>query len=324
MTMPLRGRRALVIGGFGFIGGALSTKLADAGARVTILTPSLAAHQDAAAAAIARGMTTIEGDIRDAAAMERAVRDHDVVFHLAGRSGAVRSVEDPFADLDVNYRGTLVLLEAVRRANPSARVVFAGSRLHYGHQASLPAGEAAPPDPLSPHAVHKSAAEAVFRVYARLFGIDAVIARITNPYGPGQPRGRVAYGVINRLVHLAVAGEVLPIYGDGTQLRDYVHVEDVAAALMTMGASAHASGRTYNVGSGVGTRLVDAARLIVELAGGGRIEHVAWPALAARVETGDFVADVSRIAEELGWRPSIDLASGLAGTVAFSRAQVTA
>ena len=129
--------------------------------------------------------------------------------------------------------------------------------------------------------------------------------------------------MINRLVHLAIAGDVLPIYGDGRQLRDYVHVDDVTAALMAMGTSNAADGETFNVGSGVGTALVDAATMIVEIAGGGRVEHVAWPPLAARVETGDFVADISKIRSTLGWQPSISLRDGLTQTVDFYRDHLT-
>lgn len=314
-------RPVLVIGGLGFIGSNLTQRLAAAGARVTVVTRTVASHASVASQLAAEGVTISEGDVRSAAAMTATVTGQDVVFNLSGHSGAVRSVEDPLTDLDVNYRGHLVVLEALRQVNRSAKLVFASSRLHYGHQATLPVAEDAKPDPLSFHAIHKSAAEQSTRIYARLFGLRTVVARITNPYGPGQPRARTAYGVINRLVHLAVAGDALSIYGDGKQLRDYVHVSDVAAALMAMGESVAADGRTYNVGSGTGTALVDAAKAIVGIAGGGRVEHVAWPPLAERVETGDFVADISRARSELAWAPAIDLRSGLEQTVAFYQAE---
>lgn len=315
----MKGQRTLVTGGLGFIGSNLTRRLLDAGAAVTVLTPSPAAHQALASELTGLGAEIVAGDIRDAVLMQRLVAGKDVVFNLSGRSGAVRSIEDPFTDLDVNYRGTLMLLEAVRKANAAAKIVFAGSRLHYGHPQALPVSESAPADPLSLHAVHKTAAEGALTVYGRLFGIRTATARVTNPYGPGQPRERTAYGVINRLVHLAVAGETLTIYGEGTQLRDYIHVDDVTTALMAMAVSAAADGKVYNVGSGRGTALVDAAKMIVEIAGGGRIEHVAWPELASRVETGDFVADISRIESELGWRPAIALRDGLTQTVNFYR-----
>jgi nucleoside-diphosphate-sugar epimerase len=145
---------------------------------------------------------------------------------------------------------------------------------------------------------------------------------VTNPYGPGQPAGRTAYGVVNRLIQLALAGQTLPIYGDGTQRRDYIHVDDLVSALVRLPAAASSDGRAFNVGSGVGTRMIDMAEAIVGMAGGGRIEHVEWPALAGQIETGDFVADVSRIHAELGWAPSLQLEDGLRKTIAFYQAHV--
>jgi UDP-glucose 4-epimerase len=315
--------RALVAGGLGFIGSNLTKRLCRAGAQVIIVTPSTVAHRELAGEMASLGVEIVAGDIRDSSLMQRLIADRDVIYHLAGQSGAVRSIEDPFTDLDVNYRGTLVLLEAMRQARSTAKIVFAGSRLHYGHPQELPVKETQPAESLSMHAIHKTAAESALQVYGRLFDVRAVVARITNPYGPGQPRERTAYGVINRLVHLALAGDVLPIYGDGRQLRDYVHVDDVTAALVAMASSAAADGKTFNVGSGAGTALVDAATMIVDIAGGGRIEHVPWPELASRVETGDFVADISKIRSALGWQPGISLRQGLTQTVDFYRDQLT-
>jgi UDP-glucose 4-epimerase len=323
MSAWYQGRSVLVVGGLGFIGSNLTRQLIAAGARVRILTRSLDTHRERGDELSRLGVALEQGDVRDAVAVTRAIAGQDVVFNLSGQSGAARSVEDPHTDLDINYRGHLVVLEAARQVSPAAKVVFASSRLYYGHQDSLPVAEDATPDPRSFHAIHKSAAEDATRVYGRLFGLRATVARITNPYGPGQPRERTAYGVINRLVHLAVSNDVLTIYGDGAQLRDYVHVNDVASALLAMGESTAADGRTYNVGSGTGTALIDAAKAIVEIAGGGRLAHVAWPALAEQVETGDFVADITRIRTELGWAPTIPLRHGLEQSVAAYRAEVT-
>jgi UDP-glucose 4-epimerase len=232
-------------------------------------------------------------------------------------------MEDPWPDLDINLRGNLVLLESLRAASSPAKLVFAGSRLQYGKPSSLPVREDDPGEALCLHAVHKRTVEQYLQLYAHLFGLTYTIARITNPYGPGQPKGRTAYGVINRLIHLALAGDTLTIYGDGRQQRDYVHVADVVDALLVMAASPQANGRAYNVASGVGTRLIDVANEVVRLTGGGRIEHVEWPALAAQIETGDFVADVSRAARELGWAPSRALRAGLEETIAHYRTQAS-
>lgn len=317
--MTLRHRRVLVVGGLGFIGVNLTAKLIELGNATTVLTPHRGRHAEQAAQFEQSGARVVEGDLRDRDAVAAAVRGQDVVMNLSGQSGAVRSMEDPWTDLDVNCRGNLVLLEALREHNRVAKVVFAGSRLQYGHPETVPVHEDAPQEALSLHAIHKQTVERYLALYRRLFGVRYTVARITNPYGPGQPSGRTAYGVINRMIHLAIAGRTLTIYGDGAQLRDYVHVDDVVAALLRLAAADAADGRAYNVGSGAGTRLVDVANTVIEIAGGGRVEHVPWPPLAEQVETGDFVADVSRIDRELGWRPAIALRDGLERTVAFYR-----
>ncbi len=312
-------KRALIVGGMGFIGVNLADRLIGEGATVTLLTPLRERHADQADALERRGGRIVEGDLRDREVMPELVAGQDVVFNLSGQSGAVRSMEDPWPDLDINLRGNLVLLESLRAANPRAKVVFAGSRLQYGKPGSLPVREDEEGEPLCLHAVHKRTVEEYLKLYSHLFGLRYAIARITNPYGPGQPKGRTAYGVINRLIHLALANEALTIYGDGAQLRDYVHVADVVDALVLMAGSDAANGRAFNVASGTGTRMIDVANRIISIAGGGRIEHVAWPALAQQIETGDFVADISRAKRELGWQPQRTLQAGLEETVAHYR-----
>jgi UDP-glucose 4-epimerase len=317
------GRRVCVIGGMGFIGANLVERLLDAGARVTILTPLRERHADQAEAFEQRQARVVEGDLRDRELVPSLIDGQEVVFNLSGQSGAVRSMEDPWTDLDVNVRGNLVLLESIRAARSQPKLVFAGSRLQYGKPGTLPVGEEQAGEPLCLHAIHKRTVEEYLRLYARLFGVRYTIARITNPYGPGQPKGRTAYGVINRLIHLALAGETLTIFGDGQQQRDYVHVADVVDALLVLASSDRANGRAYNIASGVGTRMIDAAAQIVALAGRGRIEHVAWPALAGQIETGDFVADISRAERELGWSPARTLPAGLEETIAHYRAALS-
>jgi UDP-glucose 4-epimerase len=316
------GRPVLVIGGLGFIGANLSRRLVSGGAACTVVTPLRAAHQLEAAALESSGVRIVEADVRDAAAIRDAVAGQQVVFNLAGRSGAVRSIEDPFTDLDVNCRGSLVLLEAIREVSPGAKLVFSSSRLAYGEAGEAPAGEDRGVDPRCTHAIHKLAVEQYLRMYGQLFGLRYAIARITNPYGPGQPGERTDYGVVNRMIHLALAGDAVTVYGDGRQRRDYIYIDDVVEALLLMGEQGVADGMTYNVGTGLGTPLVDMAQAIIDMAGGGRIAHVPWPTLAKQIETGDFVADISRIHAELGWQPRVALEDGLRRTVAHYREYV--
>jgi len=323
MTSAYARRRVLVIGGLGFIGSNLVTRLVREEAAVTAVTPKRDRYPELALELESAGVSVFEADIRDAEAMRIAIAGQDVVFNVAGQSGAVRSMEDPWTDLDVNLRGTLVLLEALRTSNQMAKLVVAGSRLQYGRAETLPVAEDADRTPTCLHAVHKSTIESYLGVYQRLFGLRYTAARITNPYGPGQPASTTAYGVINQMIHLALGGRTLTIYGDGAQLRDYVFIDDLVEALLRLGDAAAADGRVYNVGSGQGTSLVDLARRVIDQAGDGRIAHVPWPELAERIETGDFVADVSRLKAELGWEPATALADGLARTISFYRARVT-
>ncbi len=318
-----QGTPVLVIGGLGFIGVNLTARIVALGARTTVLTPSIERHSRPAADFEGLGVRIVEGDLRDQVLMSDLVEGQQIVFNLSGQSGAVRSMEDPWTDLDMNLRGNLVLLESLRAANPQAKVVVTGSRLQYGRADTVPVPEDAPKEPLCLHGIHKRTVEQYLRLYGRLFGLRFAIARVTNPYGPGQPAGRTAYGVINRMIHLAIADQPITIYGDGGQLRDYIHVDDVVLALIALAGSPRADGVAYNVGSGTGTALLDVAKQVMAAAGGGRIVHVEWPALAARIETGDFIADTSRIRRDLGWAPAIGLGEGLEQTVSFYRSQAT-
>jgi UDP-glucose 4-epimerase len=316
-----RGRRVLIVGGFGYIGSHVAAALVDAGAQVTIVTPMRDRHRSAAARIESCGGRVIEGDVRRVADMRAAVHGQDVVFNVSGQSGALQSVQEPLLDLDVNCAGNLALLEALRVEAPDAKLVSAGSRLVYGAPSGLPVAEDHDVAPLCPHGVHKAMVEHYLAIYHRLHGIRATTLRITNPYGPGQPAGRSAYGVINYLIQRALAGQSLPIYGDGTQLRDYVFIADTVAALLLVGVDGRSDGRTYNLGSGVGTSMIDMARLVVDIVGSGRVELQPWPPLVHEIDTGSFVADITRIGDELAWRPTVALADGLRKTVAASVAE---
>jgi UDP-glucose 4-epimerase len=317
------GRRALAIGGFGFIGINVSRRLLSLGSSLTVLTPTRASCASDAAAFEAAGARVIEGDVRDAALAREVVAGQDVVFNLSGRSGAVRSMTDPLSDLDANCRGNLVLLEALRAVRSAAKLVFPGSRLEYGSPEVLPVGEDDELAPLCVHAIHKITIEQYLKVYGRAYGLRSTVLRITNPYGPGQPAGRTAYGIVNRMIHLALDDAPLVVFGDGRQRRDYIYIDDVVDALLATGADPQTDGRIYNVGSGTGTSFVDMAHAIVDAVGRGRIEFQAWPRLDELIETGDFIADVSRLERDAGWRPRVAMADGLRRTIDAYRTQLS-
>lgn len=310
-----RDRRVLITGGLGFVGTNLSSTLVDLGAHVTVTTT----RPSPPAATASDNVTIVRADLRDTEAMRPLVAEAEVVFNLAGRSGATRSMEDPWEDLDVNCRGQLVLLEAARRLNPGLKIVYPGSRLEYGAVTTLPVDEDQPTQPLSIHGAHKLLAEKYHLLYHRIYGLGTTVFRITNPYGGGQPRGRRDYGIVNRFIELALDDETLPIYGEGRQLRDYIFIGDLIEAMLCAGADKNTDGKVFNVGGGEGISLLEMANLIVRKVGRGRVQRVPWPSMALAIETGDFIADIRQISREFGWKPRVGVEEGVQLTVAALR-----
>lgn len=313
-----QGRSLLVTGALGFMGLHLSLALHKAGARVRLLDIARPELDECLDPTLGK-MEFIQADLRDGSQIEAAVQGCDIIFNLAGRSGAVASNDAPFEDLDVNCHGHLTLLEACRKCNPHVKIVFPSSRLVYAPNLPLPVAETASTEPLSIYGIHKLTAEKYHLLYAHLYGLRVTVLRITNPYGPFQHSERRSYGIINWIIHQALSGQTIPIYGSGQQVRDYLHINDLVRVFLLSGVDERATNRLFNVGSGEGTRFIDMARMIVELVGHGIIEHVPWPSLARQVESGDFVADNHLIKGTLGWQPQIALAQGLKRVIAHYR-----
>jgi len=315
-----QGVPVLVTGGLGFLGANLVISLVRSGARVRVLASrrSYEYRLQSGPAGLLRGVECFVGSVAAVPLLEKAVRGCAVVFNLAGRSDVGASSSEPVEDLELNARPQLLLLEACRRWAPDAMVVLASSRLVYGATESLPVPESTPLDPGSIYAVHKLLAERYHLLFRRLHGLRTIVLRLTNVYGPLEPPHRS--GVMNVFLRRASEGHELTVYGDGSQLRDCVHVLDVAGAFLRAGPAREHDGAVLNVGSGGGVPLADIAGTIGELAGVG-VRSVPWPPGARVIEPGSFVADTRRIEELLGWRPAVALAEGLAGTLAWHRSQ---
>lgn len=308
-------KRVLVTGGLGFMGFNLVRALQRTDARVRVLSrswPPLPGNVESTLG----GVAFFHGDIRDPAVVEEAVSGCDVIFHLAGKSGPAASNASPLEDLDVNSRGLLTLLDACRSLSAGVKIVFPSSRLVYGSSDKQPTNESAPTAPLSIYGIHKWSAEQYLLLYHRLYGLRVTILRVTNPYGPFQRPEQNRYGVVNWFIHQAMHDQPLTVYGEGAQLRDYIHIDDVVDAFLVAGTASEADGKIFNVGSGHGISFLEMAELIVRASRRGSIQHVEWPPEAAVVETGDFVADTSFIAERLGWKAKIPIESGVADVIA--------
>lgn len=307
--------RALILGAGGFIGSHLARHLLGSGWEVTGVV------RDASSPVVARRLQGIGGAMRlvgaDAAVpemLDRLVAGQDAVFPFAGRSGAAASMQAPIEDLEANGRGQLAVLEALRRHNRDARVVFPGSRLQYGRCEGLPVSEDHPQRPISIYGLHKSLGEQYHRFYRATHGIPATMLRISNPYGPLQDRPDAHFGVVGTFLARAARGQEIQLYGGGLQLRDYLYIDDLSRLCELAVTHPAAIGEVFNASGPAPVSLQQMAEAVVVTVGRGRVVSADWPADAASVETGDYFGDTGRAARLLGWVPEVGLLDGLAST----------
>ena len=317
-----RGRRVLITGGIGFIGSNLAHQLVALGADV-LLVDSLIPEYGGNLFNIAdiRNRLTINiADIRQQSTMNYLVQQQDVIFNLAGQVSHIDSMQDPYTDLEINCRSQLSLLEACRRNNPAVKVVFAGTRQVYGRAETLPVTERHLVRPTDVNGINKAAGEYYHLVYNNVFGVRATSLRLTNIYGPRQLIKHSRQGFIGWFIRMVLENKEIQIYGDGTQLRDFVYVEDAVDAFLRAGASDAANGEVFNVGGLEPIQHRDLVEMMIRMAGSGRFRCTPWPPEKKAIDIGDFYSDSSKIASTLGWRATTTLADGLKRTFEYYRA----
>lgn len=315
------GKEVLITGGLGFIGSNLAIELVKYGAKVTIVDNMLP-RQGGNLFNIKEIEDKVKvnfSDVRNQLSMNHLVKGKDYVFHLAGQVNHVDSMRNPIQDLEINCLGTLVLLESLRHHNRNARVIFAGTRGEYGKSVKLPVDEDHPTNPKGIYAVTNLTAEKMVLVYHDIFGIKGVCLRITNTYGPRHQMQHDEYGVFNWFIRKALDDDVIPVFGDGKILRDFLYVEDLVECMLMTALTEEAYGMVFNVGTGIPVSFIELARKIVEIAGSGRIEFREFTKERKEVEPGDYYADISRIKKVVGWQPKTSLEEGIRKTVDFYR-----
>lgn len=316
-----RGRRVMITGGLGFIGSNLARQLADLDADV-LLVDSLIPDYGGSLVNI-RGIEDRVrvniADIRTQTTMNYLVSDREVIFNLAGQVSHIDSMRDPYTDLEINCRSQLTVLEACRHNNPGVKVVFAGTRQVYGRPDYLPVDEKHLVRPTDVNGINKVAGEYYHLVYNNVFGVRGCSLRLTNIYGPRQLIRHNRQGFIGWFVRKIVENHEIEIFGDGSQMRDFVYVDDAADAFLRAGASDACNGEFFNVGGAEPISHRDLVELMIEVAGSGRRRYVEWPAEKKAIDIGSFYADSSRFTAVTGWQPTTPLREGLTQTFAYYR-----
>ncbi len=310
--------RYLITGGAGFIGSHLVEHLVAAGDDVTVLD-DLSSGRRANLAAVRGQIRFIRGSVTDLNTCRRAVERVDCVLHHAAVTSVQRSVDEPVVTHQVNATGTLNVLLAARDKGVR-RVVYAGSTSAYGNPATLPNSEEHVTRPLSPYAASKLAGEDYCVACQATYGLETVVLRYFNIFGPRQDPNSQYAAVVPRFITTALAGEPPTIFGDGKQTRDFVFIANVVHAnvLAARAPAADVSGQVFNIGSGKGVSVNQLWEHIRRLAG---VPLAPVYTQGRAGEVRDSVAELARARRLLGYAPIVDFEEGLRQTIAFYRAR---
>jgi nucleoside-diphosphate-sugar epimerase len=312
-----RGRKVLVLGADGFLGTNCVEALKALESNISIVTrraqPRVANYSG----------IVFRGDIRDPKLVNAAVRGQDVVVDLLGAAGAVDSNRDPNSNLEDELRAHLSVFRGCAVARHSPVVLFCSSRLVFGVPEYLPVDEEHALAPGSIYAVHKITSEKYLEVFARTHGLRSCIFRLSNPYGPHQAEGARNYGIINQFLRNAARGKAIRNFGNGRQVRDYVHVEDVMGGLLPCAMDPKCHGHIFNFGGRFTVSLRDAAELIARLSGEVRVTYEPWPTDYKAVETGDYSTDFAKIDSFLNLPPQRSIEDGFLEVLNSYRNEIT-
>ncbi len=311
--------RVLITGGCGFIGSMLARRLLQGGAKVTLVDSLIPLYGgNLANIADIRDQVWLNiADVRDPHAMAQLIRNQDYLFNLAGQTSHVDSMTDPFTDLEINATAQLSILEAVRKFNPSIRIVFASTRQLYGKPQYLPVDEKHPIVPVDINGIHKLAGEGYHMLYHKVYGIASTCLRLTNTYGPGMRVKDARQTFLGIWVKLLLNGQSIQVFGDGEQLRDFNYVDDAVDALVAAALRKEAIGEVMNLGSSEVTGLRRLAERLVAVHGAGTWELVPFPAERKAIDIGDYYGDWAKAKQLLGWAPRVGLDEGLRRTLAY-------
>ncbi|MHC4451677.1 MAG: NAD-dependent epimerase/dehydratase family protein [Planctomycetota bacterium] len=304
----------LITGGAGFLGLNLVYHLLGQGEKVVVYD-NFSTGKKKWTREFTKDVKLVEGDILDLKELKKAARSCDYVVHLAGQCSVLKSVKDPATSLQINAMGTLEALIAARDAKVK-RFIYVGSAAAYGESPSLPKVESMNDTPLSPYAVSTIAAENQCRVFFNTYGLQTVILRAFNVFGPYQDTTGPYAPVVSKFIQNLIDSKQPVVCGDGKQSRDFVHVDDLLEAIKSACIAPKAEGELYNIGTGSRITVNGLVNLINGILG----KEIQPKYEEAR--PGDIrhsLADITKAQEMLGFRPRVSIMDGLSTTIEWYR-----
>lgn len=315
----LKGKRVLITGGLGFIGSNLAHRCLELGARVMIydcLDPRSGGNfyniND-----IKHDVELHYHDILDLDRVIHHITDQDIIVNCAASTSHPFSMREPWIDIDVNSRGVINLLEAMRRFNREAKLIHLGTTTQLGKLQYLPADEKHPEFPKDIYSANKSVSEKYVLIYGNAYNLRTTVLRLANVYGPRATIHSPEFTFNNYFIGLALQNKDITVFGDGDQKRNVIYVDDVVDAIIAAAGNDQSNGETFFVAGDEHYTLAQIAHLTVNFIGGGKVVHVAWPKSRKIVDVGDAIISNNKIKEMLHWVPRYSLPCGMLKTKAY-------
>ena len=321
---PLSKNKILITGGLGFIGSNLARRLVESGHEVRVVDSLIPEY-----GGNLRNLHDLHdkikinlSDIRDTYLIKELIKGQDYIFNLAGQTSHLDSMENPFIDLDINAKAQLSILEACRKYNPEARIVFASTRQIYGKPKYLPVDEKHPRHPVDVNGINKIAGEQYHILYHEVYGIASSVLRLTNTYGPRMRIKDARQTFLGIWIKNLLQGKPIQVFGEGDQRRDYNFVDDAIDALLLAATSDNAIGKAFNLGSPDPLSLMETAKIMCNQIEAAKFEMVPFPQDRKAIDVGDFICDYSAFSNSFGWMPKVSFEEGISKSIDFFKKEL--
>ncbi|MCL0044987.1 GDP-mannose 4,6-dehydratase [Nitrospinaceae bacterium] len=315
----MKGKNVLITGGLGFIGSNLAHECVKLGGKVTIfdcLDPRSGGNRYNIKD-IAESIQLSYHSILDFDQVSQVVPEKDIIFSCASSTSHSFSMREPWIDSDVNSKGVINLLEAVRRFNPKAKFVHLGTSTQLGKLSYQPADEKHPEFPTDIYSANKSVSEKYTLIYSKAFNIHSTAIRLSNVFGPRASVHSPEFTFNNYFIGLALQGKNITVYGEGKQIRNVLYVDDAVSAIVMAAQSEKSIGEVFFAVGDEHFSVAEIAEATAKHIGKGKVVYVNWPTGKKAIDIGDAILSNKKIKKLLGWTQGVKLKSGFAKTKTY-------